>query len=127
MTTVTKRRVRNPIAILASAVLVGTFLVGGPTIQPAQAIIGRPLTPMSYAGVARRTARRTAYVGAAATAGAVATAGVATAATAAAITTLPAGCAQTTAGGAVVYGCGGAYYKPYYDGPNLVYQPIPPP
>jgi hypothetical protein len=24
----------------------------------AQAIIGRPLTPMSYAGVARRTARR---------------------------------------------------------------------
>ena len=27
-------------------------------ISTAQAIIGRPLTPMSYAGVARRTARR---------------------------------------------------------------------
>jgi hypothetical protein len=27
-------------------------------ISPAQAIVGRPLTPMSYAGVARRTARR---------------------------------------------------------------------
>jgi hypothetical protein len=27
-------------------------------ISAAQAIIGRPLTPMSYAGVARRTARR---------------------------------------------------------------------
>ena len=27
-------------------------------ISSAQAIIGRPLTPMSYAGVARRTARR---------------------------------------------------------------------
>ena len=29
-------------------------------------IIGRPLTPMSYAGVARRTTRRTVAVGAAA-------------------------------------------------------------
>lgn len=38
-------------------------------------IIGRPLTPMSYAGVARRTAYRGAYyAGAAATAGAVAAA-----------------------------------------------------
>ena len=27
-------------------------------VSSAQAIIGRPLTPMSYAGVARRTARR---------------------------------------------------------------------
>ena len=27
-------------------------------ISSAQAIVGRPLTPMSYAGVARRTARR---------------------------------------------------------------------
>ena len=27
-------------------------------ISTAEAIIGRPLTPMSYAGVARRTARR---------------------------------------------------------------------
>ena len=30
-------------------------------ITEAQAIIGRPLTPMSYAGVARRTVRRCAY------------------------------------------------------------------
>lgn len=29
----------------------------------ALAIIGRPLTPMSYAGVARRTVRRSAYMG----------------------------------------------------------------
>jgi hypothetical protein len=27
-------------------------------ISSAQAIVGRPLTPMSYAGVARRTSRR---------------------------------------------------------------------
>jgi hypothetical protein len=38
--------------------------------SPAEARVGRPLTPMSYAGVARRTTRR-AYYGAAA-AGAVA-------------------------------------------------------
>jgi len=30
----------------------------------ANAVIGRPLTPMSYAGVARRTTRRAAYAGA---------------------------------------------------------------
>jgi hypothetical protein len=28
-------------------------------VSPAHARVGRPLTPMSYAGVARRTARRT--------------------------------------------------------------------
>ncbi len=39
-------------------------LTGSWTTQ-AQAIIGRPLTPLSYAGVARRTARRNVYAGAA--------------------------------------------------------------
>lgn len=38
---------------------------GGFTSQ-AQARVGRPLTPMSYAGVARRTTRRSAAYGAAA-------------------------------------------------------------
>jgi hypothetical protein len=32
-------------------------------VTEAQAIIGRPLTPMSYAGVARRSVRRGAYYG----------------------------------------------------------------
>jgi hypothetical protein len=35
----------------------------GPSLTTAQAVIGRPLTPMSYAGVARRTTRRAAYAG----------------------------------------------------------------
>jgi hypothetical protein len=40
-------------------------------VTMADARIGRPLTPLSYAGVARRTARRGAYAaGAAAAAGA---------------------------------------------------------
>ena len=36
----------------------------GSLVTEAQAIIGRPLTPMSYAGVARRTTYRAATVGA---------------------------------------------------------------
>ena len=34
-------------------------------VSAAEAVIGRPVTPMSYAGVARRTTRRAAAVGAA--------------------------------------------------------------
>jgi hypothetical protein len=49
---------------------IGLALVGGFVVAPifagdAHAIIGRPLTPMSYAGVARRTTRRAVYAGAA--------------------------------------------------------------
>ena len=40
--------------------------------SPAEARFGRPLTPMSYAGVARRTTRRAVVVGGAAAAGAYA-------------------------------------------------------
>ena len=40
--------------------------------SPAEARVGRPLTPMSYAGVARRTTRRAVVVGGAAAAGAYA-------------------------------------------------------
>jgi hypothetical protein len=39
-------------------------------VTTADARIGRPLTPLSYAGVARRTARRGAYAAGAAAAGA---------------------------------------------------------
>jgi|SRR5580693_8640983 cytochrome c-type biogenesis protein CcmH/NrfG len=41
-------------------------------VSKAEARIGRPLTPMSYAGVARRTTRRAVVVGGAVAAGAVA-------------------------------------------------------
>jgi hypothetical protein len=45
---------------LTSFALVGLFLAVVPEVL---AVIGRPLTPMSYAGVARRTVRRSAYYG----------------------------------------------------------------
>ena len=56
--------------ILGSAALLWSGqLTLGPTsslVSSAEARIGRPLTPLSYAGVARRTTRRAVAVGAAA-------------------------------------------------------------
>lgn len=61
-------RTRNRALSIASAAIagVGCLLVNdnisptkpGSFVTEAQAVIGRPLTPMSYAGVARRTTRR---------------------------------------------------------------------
>jgi len=47
-------------------VFVAAFVDIGVATRDACAIVGRPLTPMSYAGVARRTTRRMAYASAAA-------------------------------------------------------------
>jgi hypothetical protein len=63
---------------------------GNTLLTQAEARVGRPLTPMSYAGVARRTTRRTVAVGAA-TAGAVA---VGTAAVVAAPVVVTPACVQ---------------------------------
>jgi hypothetical protein len=59
---------------------------------PAEARIGRPLTPLSYAGVARRTARRT------------------TRRVVRRLTVLPSGCLYGPYAGAYYYRCGGYYY-----------------
>jgi hypothetical protein len=113
-------RFSKGMGILLALAVAPVFSAGGwAPERSAHAIIGMPLTPMSYAGVARRTARRTAYVGAAAATTAV----VGTAAAAATVATLPPGCIPS--GG--VYGCGGTYYRPYYQGPNVVYQVVPGP
>ena len=65
--------------VYAAATAALTLAWGGGHIEPgrgfmssAEARIGRPATPLSYAGVARRTTRRAVAVGAAATAGAAA-------------------------------------------------------
>ena len=60
-------------AAAAAAIVVGLFWSGEPNfdnalVSSAEARIGRPLTPMSYAGVARRTTRRAVAVGAGAAA-----------------------------------------------------------
>jgi hypothetical protein len=49
------------IVLLSSGVL--PFVSQASLISSAYAVVGRPLTPMSYAGVARRTTRRAYGVG----------------------------------------------------------------
>jgi hypothetical protein len=69
------KALRITVATVVGAIeLLGVEIVSPTQVSlttQAEARIGRPLTPMSYAGVARRTTRR-AYVGAAAGAAAVA-------------------------------------------------------
>jgi hypothetical protein len=60
------------LSLAAAALAIGlaadpaAISVGSGVVNKAEAVIGRPLTPMSYAGVARRTTRRAVAVGAAA-------------------------------------------------------------
>jgi hypothetical protein len=64
--------------------------------------VGRPLRPVSVAGVARRTTRRTIRRGAY-------------------IAAVPAGCAYGTYYGYSLYNCGGAYYQRSGSGYVVVY------
>ena len=66
---------RKIVVVLAAAVAFsgtllwnGTASIEGGIVSVSEARVGRPLTPMSYAGVARRTTRRAVAVGAAAAA-----------------------------------------------------------
>jgi hypothetical protein len=80
---------------LVAVVVMEAALSPGIFIHPIEARVGRPLTPVSVAGVARRTTRRTirrttAYVAA-----------------------LPAGCTTVIVSGVSLHQCGGVYYQPY--------------
>jgi hypothetical protein len=59
----------------------------------AHAVVGRPLTPVSVAGVARRTTRRT------------------VARTSAYVAALPPNCVNVNINGAVYHQCGATYYQ----------------
>lgn len=93
------------------------FLVALLGAEEASAVVGRPLTPVSYAGVARRTSRRTARR----------TVARHEAVAAGAVAALPAGCAAVAGPSGTIYNCGATYYRPAYDGPNLVYVATPAP
>jgi hypothetical protein len=71
-------------------------------IGEAQAIIGRPATPASYAGVARRTTRRVIRRGAY-------------------VAAIPAGCPYGVYYGYNLYYCGGTYYQKSGSGYVVVY------
>jgi hypothetical protein len=66
----------------------------GAGTSEALARVGRPATPGSVAGVARRTTRRTVRR------------------SAIYVNTLPAGCVRVTVYGTLVWRCGGTYYQP---------------
>jgi hypothetical protein len=113
-------------------------------IREAHAIVGAPMTPVSVAGVARRTTARVVVAeGAAAQSNATATAQqqaataqqqAATAQQQAAaarpagappagtvVSTLPAGCKPETKSGVEYQNCGGVLYRSGFQGNNLVY------
>jgi hypothetical protein len=83
------------LGLIAAALIVDGWLPIGFAIKEAQAVVGRPMTPGSVAGVARRTTRRTIRR------------------TSVYASTLPAGCRSVYIDGASLYQCGGTYYQPY--------------
>ncbi len=87
--------------------LVDFPLIGSIFIGTVEARVGRPATPGSVAGVARRSTRRTVrrhHV----------VAGTR-------VRVLPAGCTTVFRRGINYHHCGGYYYRPYYEGNNVVY------
>ena len=104
-------------------------------VGDAEAVVGRPLTPVSVGGVARRTTRRAVYASSASNAAAQQDAAAAQQQAAAAeqqaaanqlpkgtvVTALPSGCQSTTVDGVSLFNCGGVMYKPSFQSNNLVY------
>jgi len=81
--------------MLAAGLLLDGGFDSGIVVSEAQARVGRPATPGSVAGVARRTTRRTIrrstiY-----------------------IATLPRGCTTVNIDGTMLSKCGGTYYQPH--------------
>lgn len=88
--------------LVAGAVMDGLFN-SGIMVQQAVAVYGRPLTPVSGAGTARRTSRRvirrsSIYVAA-----------------------LPTGCSTVVIEGTTLSQCGATYYQPYGNQYVVVY------
>jgi len=124
---------------------------GWALVRDAHAVVGAPLTPVSGAGVARRTTRRAVGATAAATSANTAAVQQQQAATAqqqaataqqqaataqqqaaaarpagappvgAVVTALPAGCKPETKNNVEYQNCGGVYYRAAFQSDNLVY------
>jgi hypothetical protein len=109
-------------------------------VTDAEAIIGMPWTPHSFAGAARRSMYAEAAYGAAAAQAAAANAAAAQAAAAQAsaaaaaaqaaaaalpvgtiVPNLPPGCTSTVIAGVNYFNCNGIYYRAGFQGNNIVY------
>jgi hypothetical protein len=83
------------IGLLAVGAVIETMADQRLLIAPAEARVGRPATPISYAGVARRTTRRMIYR------------------TSVYVAVLPASCTIVVVEGTSLHYCSGKYYQPY--------------
>jgi hypothetical protein len=149
---------RNRTALLVG--LAVAAVLGGFLVEEATAIVGCPFTPVSFAGIARRTTRRAVIFGAGAATAAAASTSAAEASASAApapqpsqshpvptpaakpaaqppavapahaggappmgttVGSLPGGCAESTVNDIAYQDCGGVYYRPAFQGNNLVY------
>lgn len=105
-----KKFARYVVAAMAVTFLLGDIEIAGQQVSPgffkvnsaAEARVGRPLTPVSGAGVARRTTRRVIRRGAY-------------------IAAVPAGCHYGVYNGYNLYYCGGVYYQRSGSGYVIVY------
>ena len=93
-----KKRMLRTIAFVCALLTVGTvvdsFFEADIIAKDAKAIVGRPATPVSVAGVARRTTRRVVTR------------------TAVYVSVLPAGCSACVVNGMHLQQCGATYYQP---------------
>lgn len=109
--------------ILTAGALVGELFPASniQIVSSAEARIGRPLTPVSYAGVARRTTRRAVVYGGAAVATTAAAESMAITQPvpmpASVVAAPPPNCPAEGA----VFVCGGYAYKPVMQGSTVVY------
>ncbi len=95
-------------------------------VKPAGAVVGRPVTPVSVAGVARRTTRRAVVASSSASqqqapAPQQAAPAVAALPTGTVVTALPAGCVSTVIDGVNLFNCNNVFYQPTFQSNNLVY------
>lgn len=117
-------------------------LLGITAVPSAQAVIGVPVSPVSYAGVARRHTRRAVAVTSSAAASSAAASSAqqqqttqaapppqssGTLPIGAVVTTVPTGCTPFTKDNVQYYTCQGNYYRAAYQGNNLVYSVVPKP
>ena len=81
------------VVLLAGALVAADMVTDDLFVMNAEARVGRPATPASVAGVARRTTRRMVRR------------------TAVYVTALPAGCETVVIEGTTLHQCGGTYYQ----------------
>ncbi len=92
-------------------------------LKHTHAVVGAPATPLSVAGVARRTAIRSTVVVVSAQPSSVSPQSdvVSSLSVGTVVSALPAGCSSIQLNGVNYFNCQGTYFRPAYQGQNVVY------